>query len=438
MNLLKKNKMKIEEKIYLLAKNLWPINRSITGEGVRETLSKIKEVIPELKIFEIKSGTKVFDWTVPKEWKINDAYIITPKGKKICSFKKNNLHLVGYSIPVHEKISLSELQKYLHSLPDQPSAIPYVTSYYKKRWGFCITQKQRDQLKKGQYEVFIDSELINGSLTYGELIIKGKLKKEVFLSTYICHPSMANNELSGPSVATYIAKWLLDKSNRRLTYRIVFVPETIGSIAYLSKNKKKLISRVIAGFNINCVGDDRDYSYLPSRNGETLSDLAAKHVLKNITTSFKSYKWTDRGSDERQYCSPGIDLPIASIMRTKYGEYPEYHTSLDNLKNVVTINGLKGGYEAIKCALETIENNKYPKIKIFCEPQLSKRGLYPDLSSKKSHGKMKLLMNLITYSDGKKSLLEIAEILEVPVWSLYPLVETLVKNNLLDLKENYS
>lgn len=438
MNLLKKNKMKIEEKIYLLAKNLWPINRSITGEGVRKTLSKIKEVIPELKIFEIKSGTKVFDWTVPKEWKINDAYIITPKGKKICSFKKNNLHLVGYSIPVHEKISLSELQKHLHSLPDQPSAIPYVTSYYKKRWGFCITQKQRDQLKKGQYEVFIDSELINGSLTYGELIIKGKLKKEVFLSTYICHPSMANNELSGPSVATYIAKWLLDKSNRRFSYRIVFVPETIGSIAYLSKNKKKLISRVIAGFNISCVGDDRDYSYLPSRNGETLSDLVAKHVLKNITTSFKSYKWTDRGSDERQYCSPGINLPIASIMRTKYGEYPEYHTSLDNLKNVVTINGLKGGYEAIKCALETIENNKYPKIKIFCEPQLSKRGLYPDLSSKKSHGKMKLLMNLITYSDGKKSLLEIAEILEVPVWSLYPLLETLVQNNLLDLKENYS
>ena len=438
MNLLKKNKMKIEEKIYLLAKNLWPINRSITGKGVRKTLAKIKEVIPELKIFEIKSGTKVFDWTIPKEWKINDAYIITPKGKKICSFKKNNLHLVGYSIPVHEKISLSELQKYLHSLPDQPSAIPYVTSYYKKRWGFCITQKQRDQLKKGQYEVFIDSELINGSLTYGELIIKGKLKKEVFLSTYICHPSMANNELSGPSVATYIAKWLLDKSNRRFTYRIIFVPETIGSIAYLSKNKRKLISRVIAGFNISCVGDDRDYSYLPSRNGETLSDLAAKHVLKNITTSFKSYKWTDRGSDERQYCSPGIDLPIASIMRTKYGEYPEYHTSLDNLKTVVTINGLKGGYEAIKCALETIENNKYPKIKIFCEPQLSKRGLYPDLSSKKTHGKMKLLMNLITYSDGKKSLLEIAEILEVPVWSLYPLVETLVQNNLLDLKENYS
>jgi aminopeptidase-like protein len=430
--------MTVGKNIYLLAKNLWPINRSITGNGVRKTLSIIKRIIPELNIFEIKSGTKVFDWTIPKEWNVNDAYIITPKGKKICSFKKNNLHLVGYSTPLQKKLNLVELQKHLHSLPNQPDAIPYVTSYYKERWGFCISQKQREKLEDGQYEVYIDSELSNGSLTYGELIIKGQLKKEIFLSTYVCHPSMANNELSGPSVVTYIAKWLLNKSYRRFSYRIIFVPETIGSIAYLSKNKKKLISKVIAGFNVSCIGDNRNYSYLPSRNGKTLSDLVAKHVLKNISTSFKSYKWKDRGSDERQYCSPGIDLPIASIMRTKYGEYPEYHTSLDDLKNVVTIDGLEGGYKAIKYAIEILENNKYPKIKVFCEPQLSKRDLYPDLSAKNIYGETDLLMNLITYSDGKKSLLEIAEILEVPMWRFYPLIKKLLQNNLLDLKENYS
>jgi aminopeptidase-like protein len=430
--------MTVGKNIYLLAKNLWPINRSITGNGVRKTLSIIKRIIPELNIFEIKSGTKVFDWTIPKEWNVNDAYIITPKGKKICSFKKNNLHLVGYSTPLQKKLNLIELQKHLHSLPNQPDAIPYVTSYYKERWGFCISQKQREKLEDGQYEVYIDSELSNGSLTYGELIIKGQLKKEIFLSTYVCHPSMANNELSGPSVVTYIAKWLLNKSYRRFSYRIIFVPETIGSIAYLSKNKKKLISKVIAGFNVSCIGDNRNYSYLPSRNGKTLSDLVAKHVLKNISTSFKSYKWKDRGSDERQYCSPGIDLPIASIMRTKYGEYPEYHTSLDDLKNVVTIDGLEGGYKAIKYAIEILENNKYPKIKVFCEPQLSKRDLYPDLSAKNIYGETDLLMNLITYSDGKKSLLEIAEILEVPMWRFYPLIKKLLQNNLLDLKENYS
>ena len=430
--------MTVGKNIYLLAKNLWSINRSITGNGVRKTFSIIKKIIPELNIFEIESGTKVFDWTIPKEWNVNDAYIITPKGKKICSFKKNNLHLVGYSTPVQKKLNLTELQKHLHSLPNQPDAIPYVTSYYKERWGFCISHKQREKLEDGQYEVYVDSQLSNGSLTYGELIIKGQLKKEIFLSTYVCHPSMANNELSGPSVVTYIAKWLLNKSYRRFSYRIVFVPETIGSIAYLSKNKKKLISKVIAGFNVSCIGDNRNYSYLPSRNGKTLSDLVAKHVLKNISTSFKSYTWKDRGSDERQYCSPGIDLPIASIMRTKYGEYPEYHTSLDDLKNVVTIDGLEGGYKAIKYAIEILENNKYPKIKVFCEPQLSKRDLYPDLSAKNIYGETDLLMNLITYSDGKKSLLEIAEILEVPMWRFYPLIKKLLQNNLLDLKENYS
>jgi aminopeptidase-like protein len=230
----------IGKKIHDLCFRLFKINRSITGDGVRQTLTILQEFMPELSISEVPTGTTVFDWTIPKEWKVNDAYIITPGGKKICSFKDNNLHLVGYSTPIHTKLNLSELQNNLYSLPDQPTAIPYVTSYYKEHWGFCLSQQQRDSLEEGVYEVFIDSKLFDGSLSYGELFIKGQSDKEIFISTYVCHPSMANNELSGPAVTTFIAKYLLNKINKRYSYRFVFIPETIGSIAYLSKNIKRL------------------------------------------------------------------------------------------------------------------------------------------------------------------------------------------------------
>jgi aminopeptidase-like protein len=243
---------------------------------------------------------------------------------------------------------------------------------------------------------------------------------------------MANNELSGPTVTAFIANWLVNRKNR-YSYRFVFIPETIGSIVYLSKNKAHLKSKVIAGFNVTCIGDNRDYSYLPSRNGDTLSDTVAKHVLKYIYPSYKSYKWKDRGSDERQYCSPGIDLPIASIMRTKYGAYDEYHTSLDNLINVVTPDGLGGGYLALKMSIEVLENNKFPSINVFCEPQLGRRGLYPTLSTKSSGKDVSLMMDLITWSDGKKSLLEVAEICEVPIWEFYPIIENLSNCGLLTL-----
>ena len=419
--------------IHKLAQRLWGINRSITGVGVRETLSILKEFLPSLTINEVPTGTSVFDWTIPKEWKVNDAYIITPSGNKICSFKENNLHLVGYSTPIHTKLSLSELQNNLHSLPDQPTAIPYITSFYKEYWGFCLTQQQRDSLGDGEYEVFIDSELFDGSLTYGELLIKGETDKEIFISTYICHPSMANNELSGPTVTTFIANWLASRPNNRYSYRFVFIPETIGSITYLSRNKDYLKANVFAGFNVTCIGDNRDYSYLPSRNGNTISDKVAKHVLKHICPTYKSYKWTYRGSDERQYCSPGIDLPIASIMRTMYGEYDEYHTSLDDLINVVTPKGLNGGYIALKKAIEALEENNYPKINVFCEPQLGKRGLYPDFTSSYTYtDENRLLNDLITWSDGTKSMLEIAEICEVPIWELYPIVKKLSEHKLLN------
>ena len=403
---------------------------------MRKTLSILKEFIPDLSVIEVPSGTPVFDWTIPKEWKVDDAYILSPGGEKICSFKENNLHLVGYSNPIHKKFSLSELQNHLYSLPEQPTAIPYITSYYKDHWGFCLSQNQRDNLKDGEYEVLINSKLFDGSLTYGELLIKGKSDKEVFISTYVCHPSMANNELSGPTVTTFIAKWLKTRPNNRFSYRFVFIPETIGSITYLSKNKDYLKSKVIAGFNVSCIGDNRDYSYLPSRRGDTLSDIVSKHVLKNIYPTFKSYKWTDRGSDERQYCAPGIDLPIASIMRTRYGSYDEYHTSLDDLVNVVTEKGLDGGYNALKKAIEAIEENRYPKINVFCEPQLGKRGLYPTLSTKTSGVEVSLMMNLITWSDGTKSLIEIADLCEVPIWDLYPIVTKLVDHKLLSLYDD--
>lgn len=421
------------DELFKLAGTLWPINRSITGAGVRETLLIIKSLIPELRVIEVPSGTPVFDWIIPKEWRVSDAYVITPEGKKICSLTENNLHLVGYSIPIKAKINLATLQEHLHSIPDQPHAIPYVTSYYKERWGFCLPQIQRDSLVEGDYEVFIDSELFDGGLSYGEFLIKGKLDKEILISTYVCHPSMANNELSGPVVATFLARWLSSRGSNKYSYRFVFVPETIGSIAYLSKNKTDLKAKVIAGFNVTCVGDNRGYSYLPSRNGQTMSDLVAMHVLKHIDPAYKAYRWSHRGSDERQYCSPGIDLPIASIMRTKYGEYPEYHTSLDDLVSVVTPEGLNGGFNALKRAIEAIEFNCYPKINVLCEPQLGKRGLYPTLSSRGSSAEVRLMMDLITWSDGAKSIIDIADLCQVPVWKVLPIANRLAEHGLITL-----
>ena len=421
----------IGSEIHNFAKQLWPLNRSITGEGVRTTLDHIKQHLPDLEIKSIPSGTEVFDWTVPKEWHVSEAFIITPNGEKICDFKVNNLHLIGYSTSFDGNIKLEELKEHLYTLPEQPDAIPYITSYYKERWGFCLSQNQFDQLEDGEYYVKIEAKHFDGALNYGELIIPGKSLEEVFLSTYICHPSMANNELSGPTVVTFLAKWLSELSERRYTYRIVFIPETIGSIAYLSQNYKEMKEKIISGFNVSCVGDDRAYSYLPSRNGNTLSDHIAKHVLRYIAPNFKSYTWLDRGSDERQYCAPGIDLPIASIMRSKYGQYPEYHTSLDDLDNVVTPSGLDGGYWSIRKAIEAIERNKKYRVTVLGEPQMGKRGLYPTLSTKKSGEQARLMMNVISLCDGENTLLQIAETLITPIWELYEIVDKLVEHNLL-------
>tara|TARA_E500000178_G_scaffold267163_1_gene264591 strand:- start:10909 stop:12195 length:1287 start_codon:yes stop_codon:yes gene_type:complete len=426
----------IGNRIHKLAKKLWPINRSITGSGVVETLNILKMVVPELKIKSFKSGSKVFDWKIPPEWEIKSAWVKDPTGKTIIDFSKNNLHLVGYSAPINKTIKLEKLNRHLHSIKEQPNAIPYVTSYYEKNWGFCLKHSIRKKLKKGNYRVFIDSKFKkNGKLSYGEILIPGKSKKEIFLSTYICHPSMANNELSGPCVVIYLANWIKNLKNRRYSYRIVLVPETIGSIAYLSKNYKAMKRKIIAGYNICCIGDERNYSYLPSRNSNTLSDFAAKHVLKWKVKKFKTYTWLDRGSDERQYCAPGIDLPVASVMRTKYLEYPEYHTSLDNLKKVVTPKGLNGGFNILKEILIVLEQNIIPRYTILCEPQLSKRNLYSKISKKNLKSKNSyMILHLLSLSDGKTSLIEIAEKCSMPIWKINNIITKLLKHKLIEIK----
>lgn len=412
------------------AQDLFPICRSLTGAGVRETLIYLKGLLNGLVIEAVPSGQQVFDWVVPDEWTIRDAYLSDDSGARVIDFCNSNLHVVGYSEPVDQWLSLEELQPYLYSIPDQPDAIPYITSYYKRRWGFCLSENQRQKLKPGQYRAVIDSDLAPGFLNYGELVLQGRLSEEVLLSTYICHPSMANNELSGPVVTAALAQWLMDLPDRKYSYRIVFLPETIGSIVYLSRHLDHLKKHVVAGFNITCIGDDRCYSYLPSRAGKSLSDYAALHVLKHLSPNFKQYSYLDRGSDERQYCSPGIDLPIASIMRSKYHEYPEYHTSLDDL-SLVTPSGLQGGFDALSKTISAIEFNPRPLVTVLCEPQLGKRGLYPTLSTKQSTHSIKAMMNLIAYSDGVMTLLEIAETIGEPIWEIASIFRTLKAEGLL-------
>ena len=424
----------IGEQMYQWAEDLFPINRSITGQGVRTTLNYIKEFLPSLAIKSIASGTKVFDWVVPEEWEVSEAYISTSDGERIVDFSNNNLHLVGYSVPVDQVFSFSELKEHLYYLEDLPEAIPYITSYYKKTWGFCISYQQfleMSQHPEENYRVVIRSRHFSGCLNYGELLIPGESQQEIFLSTYICHPSMANNELSGPVVTMALAQELLkSQKNLRYSYRIIFIPETIGSISYLSLHLEDLKRHVIAGFNITCVGDNRAVSFLPSRLGNTLADRAALHVLKYLAKEYKAYSFLDRGSDERQYCSPGVDLPVCSIMRSKYGEYPEYHTSLDDL-SLISPQGLQGAFKLILCAIECVEQNRRLKTSVLCEPQLGKRGLYPTMSTRDSHAIVRDMMNLIAYCDGEDDLIAIAEKIQTPLWTLIPIIKQLMEHQLL-------
>jgi len=397
-------------------RTLWPICRSITGPGVRQTLAILQRELPALTVHEVPTGTRCFDWTVPDEWVIRDAYIADAQGRRVVDFAATNLHVVNYSEPVDCELDLSELQPHLHSLPDQPDAVPYVTSYYKRSWGFCLTDRVRQSLAPGRYRVVIDSELRPGSLTYGEWILPGETSDEVFVSTYICHPSMANNELSGPCVTAELAKWLA-KTPRRFTYRVIFIPETIGALVYLSRHLADLQQRVKAGFVINCVGDERAWSFMPSREGQTLSDRVARHVLRHVAPGYQEYSFLQRGSDERQYCSPGVDLPVCSVMRSKYMTFPEYHTSLDNF-DLVTATGLGQAFEAHQRLVEVLEAQCTPVATVIGEPKMSDRGLRPTTGKRGSAQSSRSLMNLLAYADGHRSLLEIAEVIGEPAWDV--------------------
>ena len=419
------------EGMHNFGKELWPICRSITGDGVRQTLGKIKNILPNLKIYEVPTGTKCFDWIVPNEWNIKEAFIVGPDDRCIVDLKNNNLHVVGYSEPVDLVLTLEELQKHLHSLPDMPDAIPYVTSYYKRTWGFCITDRQRKSLCDGMYRVKIDATLQEGHLTYGEILIPGKSESEIFLSTYVCHPSMANNELSGPLVTTWLAKWLVQNDNY-YSYRIIFIPETIGSIVYLSRNLSTMKNKTIAGFVLSCVGDERAWSYLPSRYGNTLSDRVAKHVLSSCVPNFKEYTFLDRGSDERQYCSPCVDLPVCSVMRSKYVTYPEYHTSQDDL-DFVTPTGLAGSLDMYKKMIQVLEKNGNPKTTVVCEPMMSRRGLRPTMSKVGAASETLRTMNVLAYADGCNDLIAISEFVEESVFDVIEIIDQLLDAGLVKL-----
>lgn len=413
-----------------LMARLWPICRSLSGQGVRDTLTILKEHMPDLRIDRIASGEKCFDWVVPDEWNIRDAYIVAPDGTRLCEFARNNLHVMGYSLPVDAELDLAELDSHLYSLPDQPTAIPYVTSYYKRRWGFCISHEERARLQPGRYRAVIDATLAPGHLNYADLVLQGESDEEILLSTYVCHPSMANNELSGPVVATQLAKWLMLLPRRRYTYRFVFVPETIGSLIYLSRHLDHLKSKTIAGFMINCVGDERAYGFMPSRNGQSLSDRAGRHALAHQAGEFIEHSFLTRGSDERQYCSPGVDLPIASLFRSKYDTYPEYHTSLDDMR-LVTPAGLLGGLHSFQRAIQAVEANATYRAQVLGEPNLGSRGLYPTISTKDTFNIVYGLVNVFAYSDGTRDLLDIASLIGRPIWELAKAVRDLHHHGLL-------
>jgi aminopeptidase-like protein len=387
-----------------------------------------------LNVFEVPSGSSAFDWTVPKEWVIRNAYIKDLDGRTVLSFQDNNLHVVGYSAPFNKIIGIDDLKAMILTVPNKPDVIPYATSYYKEFSGFCMSFNEMCKLDKERFLAVIDSELKDGSLTYGEIKIIGESEKEIFFSANICHPSLGNNELSGPCLLLYLAKWVKSLPHRRYSYRFVFVPETIGSLIYMSRNIEAMKNNIEAGFVATCVGDDRVYSYLPSRKGNTLADRTAKNILSFIHPEYKSYSFLERGSDERQYCSPNIDLPVCSVMRSKYGEYPEYHTSADNMR-LISAEGFAGSFEVYRKMIEALENNAVYRSLSYGEPQLGKRGLYPTLSYKGSAAGVRNMMNFLVYADGRNDLIAISDIIKVPAEELANIAEKLIDAGVVERLE---
>jgi aminopeptidase-like protein len=392
--------------LYRFAEELFPICRSITGDGIRETLTRIKKHIP-LQISEVASGTEVFDWTVPREWNIRDAHIKDSTGARVVDFKQSNLHVVNYSLPVRGTFSLEQLRPHLHTLPEHPDWIPYRTSYYKEDWGFCLTHKQMEALADGEYEVCIDSTLADGHLTYGECVIPGRLADEILISTHACHPSLANDNLSGLVVATALAKFLGGR-DLRYSYRFLFLPGTIGAITWLARNAAN-VGRVRHGLVLTGIGDAGGFHYKKSRRGDAEIDRAMAHVLRHESEAAEVLEFSPYGYDERQYCSPGFNLPVGCLMRSVWGTFPEYHTSADNLE-FIRPEKLGASLRLCVSVLDVLEKNRRCRnTNPFCEPQLGKRDLYRSRGGASISEEIHARLWVLNLSDGEHSLLDIAE-----------------------------
>lgn len=418
------------DRMYQLISQLYPICRSITGNGFRETLQILQNYIP-LEVREVPTGTEVYDWTVPQEWNINDAYIKNARGEKIVDFQACNLHVVNYSVPVHQKITLDELKKHLFTLPDYPDWIPYRTSYYKESWGFCLTHKQYLALPDEEYEVYIDSSLKTGSLTYGEYFIPGETTEEVLISCHSCHPSLCNDNLSGISVAVFLAQHLSQLS-LRYSYRFLFIPGTIGSITWLHENEER-VSNIKHGLVLTCVGDRGKFTYKRSRRGNAYIDKIVDYVLEKSGKDYEIIDFFPYGYDERQYCSPGFNLAVGCFMRSPHGSFPEYHTSADNL-DFVQPQYLEDSYNQCLTALQILENNRtYINLKPKCEPRLGKRGLYRAIGGQSEEALNELaILWVLNLADGEHTLLDMAKRSKMAFDAIYKAAQALLATDLLE------
>ena len=419
--------------IYSLCKKIQPIYRSITGTGNSKTLKIFKTINPKLKILYFKSGKKVFDWKIPKVWSIKEAWIKSVKtNNKIISFKENFLSVMGYSQPVNKVISNKELKKKIYSLKLQPNATPYVTSYYKKDWAFCMPENNKKKLRENFYKIFINSKFYNGILPVGEIYLPGQSKKEILLTTYICHPQMASNELSSPSILIYLSKWIERIKKRKYSYRILFSSETIGTISYIHDKLNLLKKNVIGGYVLTCLGDGKTYSYLKSKSENSLSDKIALQVMKTKKNK-KIYRWLQRGSDERQFNSPGVELDLGSFMRSKYETFKEYHSSEDSLGKFVTKKTLDQSFKLLTEVILKFENSIIPITKIICEPHLSKRNLYSHINIKGlNRKKAQTILDFLSYSNGKFLLEEIANKINISYSKALKLTLFLKRKNLIE------
>jgi aminopeptidase-like protein len=422
-------------RLHRFAAELYPICRSITGEGIRQTLALLGERIP-LEIVEVPTGTPVFDWTVPKEWNIRDAYI-KPAGsaKRVVDFRRCNLHVMNYSSPVHQTMPLSELRPHLFTLPERPDWIPYRTSYYQENWGFCLSQNQLLALEDGDYEVSIDSTLEDGRLTYGECYLRGRSTDEILISCHACHPSLANDNLSGLVVATFLAQ-LLSARERRYSYRFLFIPGTIGAITWLARNRDN-VGQIRHGLVLTCIGDAGGFHYKKSRRGNAEVDLAATHVLRHCGESAEILEFSPYGYDERQYCSPGFNLPVGCLMRSVWGAFPEYHTSADNLEFIQPLQ-LFGSLRVCAAILNVLEENRrYCNQNPYCEPQLGRRNLYRPAGGDAVGAEISARLWVLNQSDGGHSLLDIAERSGIPFAAIGDAAELLSQSGLLsEVSEN--